>query len=89
MIYGCACDNRESPFASKVATAACALAAIYLLSVLLTGGYAVNLAGLGFNADKLWPAIVAMLGFAILRLIFLAGSVHGALKSNPGFIFFR
>ncbi len=72
----------------KLATAACALAAIYLLSVLLTGGYAVNLASLKFNADKLWPAIVAMLGFAILRLIFLAGSVHGALKSNPGFMVF-
>lgn len=72
----------------KIATAACAIAAIYLLSVLLTGGYAVKVAGLGFGADKLWPAIVATLGFALLRLIFREGSVDAAVRSSPGFVIF-
>jgi len=71
-----------------LATAACAIAAIYLLSILVTGGYGVNLPGLRFEANKLWPAIVAMLGFALLRVIFRYGSIEGALRSNPGFIVF-
>ncbi len=71
-----------------LATAACAIAAIYLLSILVTGGYGVNFAGLRFDANKLWPAIVAMLGFALLRVIFRHGSVEGALRSNPGFMLF-
>ena len=71
-----------------LATAACAIAAIYLLSILVTGGYGVNFAGLRFDATKLWPAIVAMLGFALLRVIFRHGSIEGALRSNPGFIVF-
>jgi hypothetical protein len=72
----------------KLATAACVLAAIYLLSILVTGGYAVDFAGIRFDANKLWPAIVAMLGFGLLRLIFRHGSVGGAVRSNPGFIIF-
>ncbi len=72
----------------KLATAACAIAAIYLLSILVTGGYAVKLAGLGFDAYKLWPAIVAALGFALLAAVFRHGSIEGALRSSPGFIIF-
>jgi len=74
----------------KLATAACAIAAIYLLSILVTGGYAVNFVftGLRFDANKLWPAIVATLGFALLRTIFRHGSIEGALRSSPGFIIF-
>ena len=72
----------------KIAAAACAIAAIYLLSILVTGGYAVRLAGGRFEANKLWPAIVAMFGFALLRLIFKNGSVEGALRSRPGFVVF-
>jgi hypothetical protein len=74
----------------KLATAACAIAAIYLLSILVTGGYAVNFgfAAARFDADKLWPAIVAMLGFALLRTFFRHGSIEGALRSSPGFIVF-
>ena len=49
-----------------LATAACAIAAIYLLSILVTGGYSVNLAVIRFEAIKLWPAIIAILGFALL-----------------------
>ena len=64
------------------------MAAIYLLSILVTGGYAVKLAGARFDANKLWPAIVAMLGFALLRLIFEHGSVEGAVKARPGFMVF-
>jgi hypothetical protein len=71
-----------------LATAACVLAAIYLISILVTGGYAVDFAGIRFDANKLWPAIVAMLGFGLLRLIFRHGSVDGAVRSNPGFIIF-
>lgn len=74
--------------AQKLAFAACAIAAIYLLSILVTGGYAVSFAGVKFNANKLWPAIVAVLGFAILRTIFRHGSIQGALRSRPGFIVF-
>ena len=74
--------------AQKLATAACAIAALYLLSILVTGGYAVNLAGLRFDANKLWPAIVAMLGFALLRTIFQHGSIESAMRSRPGFIVF-
>ena len=72
----------------KLATAACVIAAIYLLSILVTGGYAVDFAGLRFEANKLWPAIVAILGFGLLRLIFRHGSVVGAVRSNPGFVIF-
>jgi hypothetical protein len=72
----------------KIATAACAIAAIYLISILVTGGYAVNFAGVAFEANKLWPPIVAMLGFAILRTVFISGSIKGALKSSPGLIVF-
>ena len=72
----------------KLATAACAIAAIYLLSILLTGGYAVNFAGIRFAAVKLWPAIVAMLGFALLRTFFRHGSIAGSFRSNPGFLVF-
>ena len=72
----------------KLATAACAIAAIYLLSILVTGGYALNFAALRFDADKLWPAIVAMLGFALLRTFFQHGSIEGTLKSSPGFTIF-
>ncbi len=71
-----------------LATAACAIAAIYLLSILVTGGYGVNFAGVRFDANKLWPAIVAMLGFALLRVVFRHGSIEGALRSNPGFMVF-
>jgi hypothetical protein len=71
-----------------LATAACAIAALYLLSILVTGGYAVKFAGVRFDATKLWPAIVAMLGFALLRMVFRSGSIEGALRSNPGFIVF-
>ena len=71
-----------------IATTACAIAGIYLLSILVTGGYAVNLAGVRFDANKLWPAIVAMLGFALLRIFFRCGSIEGAIRSNPGFIVF-
>ncbi|MGC2757900.1 hypothetical protein [Candidatus Binatus sp.] len=71
-----------------LATAACAIAAIYLLSILVTGGYGVNFAGVRFDANKLRPAIVAMLGFALLRLVFRHGSIEGALRSNPGFMVF-
>ena len=74
--------------AQKLATAACAIAALYLLSILVTGGYAVSLAGVRFDANKLWPAIVAMLGFALLRTIFQHGSIDGAMRSRPGFIVF-
>jgi len=74
----------------KLAAAACAIAGIYLISILVTGGYAVNLVftGLRFDANKLWPAIVATLGFALLRTIFRHGSIAGALRSSPGFIIF-
>ena len=74
----------------KLAAAACAIAGIYLLSILVTGGYAVNFVftGLRFDANKLWPAIVATLGFALMRTIFRHGSVEGALRSSPGFIIF-
>jgi hypothetical protein len=72
----------------KIAAAACAIAAIYLLSILVTGGYAVKLASARFDANKLWPAIVAMIGFALLRLIFKHGSVEGAVRSRPGFVVF-
>ncbi len=74
----------------KLAAAACAIAGIYLLSILVTGGYAVNLAfvGVRFEANKLWPAIVATLGLALLRTIFRHGSIEGALSSSPGFIIF-
>jgi hypothetical protein len=72
----------------KLATAACAIAAIYLLSILVTGGYAVNLAFVRFDANKLWPAIAAMLGFALLRTVFRHGSIEGALRSSPGLIVF-
>ena len=80
----------NSRLPQKIATAASAIAAIYLLSILVTGGYAVNLAftGIGFEANKLWPAIVAMMGFAILRIVFEHGSIKGALRSRPGFIVF-
>lgn len=71
-----------------IATAATAIAAIYLLSILTTGGYAVNPAGVRFDAVKLWPAIVAMLAFALLRTFFAHGSIKGALGANPGFIVF-
>ncbi len=71
----------------KVATAACAIAAIYLFSILVTGGYAVNFV-VRFDAYKLWPALVAMLAFALLRTVFRHGSIGGALKSSPGFIIF-
>ena len=71
-----------------IATAACAIAAIYLLSILVTGGYGVNFAGVRFEANKPWPAIVAMLGFALLRVVFRHGSIEGALRSSPGFIVF-
>jgi hypothetical protein len=74
--------------AQRLASAACAIAAIYLLSILVTGGYAVNFAGVSFNANKLWPAIVAMLGFGLLRLVFKHGSVEDALRSRPGFFIF-
>ncbi len=72
----------------KIAAAACAIAAIYLLSILVTGGYAVKLAGTRFEANKLWPSIVAMIGFALLRLVFKHGSVEGAARSRPGFVVF-
>jgi hypothetical protein len=74
--------------AQKLATAVCAIAAIYLLSILVTGGYAVDFALVRFDANKLWPGIVAMLGFALLRTVFRHGSVEGALRSRPGFIIF-
>ena len=67
-----------------LATAACAIAAIYLLSILVTGGYGVNFAGVRFDANKLWPAIVAMLGFALLRVVFRHGSIEGALQVESG-----
>src|ERR1700722_6951979 len=78
------------PLLQTLATAACAIAAIYLLSILVTGGYAVNFifTGLRFDASKLWPAIVAMLGFALLRVIIRRGSIKGALRSNPGLVVF-
>ncbi|MGA7873551.1 MAG: hypothetical protein WCA22_21915 [Candidatus Binatus sp.] len=72
----------------KLATAASVIAAIYLLSILVTGGYAVNFAGARFDANKLWPAIVATLGFALLHTVFRNGSIEGACKSSPGFIIF-
>jgi len=50
--------------------------------------HAVNFGGAKFDAYKLWPAIVATLGFALLRLIFRHGSVGGALRSSPGFVIF-
>lgn len=71
----------------KVATAACAIAAIYLLSILVTGGYTVNFV-FRFDAVKLWPAAVAMLAFALLRTVFRHGSIGDALRSSPGFIIF-
>ena len=54
----------------------------------MTGGYAVNFAGVRFDANKLWPAIVATLGFALLHTVFRHGSIEGALRSSPGFIIF-
>jgi hypothetical protein len=54
----------------------------------VTGGYAVNFAGISFNANKLWPAIIAMLGFGLLRAVFGHGSVECALRARPGFFIF-
>jgi len=71
-----------------LAAAASALAAIYLLSILVTGGYPVNFAGARFDAYKLWPALVGMLGFSLLAAVFRHGSIRSALKSSPGFIVF-
>jgi hypothetical protein len=71
----------------KIATAAFAIATIYLLSILVTGGYAVNFI-FRFDANKLWPAIVAMLAFAMLRTFFRHRSLEGALRASPGFIIF-
>ena len=72
----------------KLAAAACAIAAIYLLSILVTGGYAVNFVGVRFDANKLWPAIVATLGFGLMQAVFRQGSIEGALRASPGFIIF-
>lgn len=72
----------------KLATVVAALAAIFLASIVVTGGYGVHLAGLKFEANKLWPAIVAILGFAILRLIFGYGSIRGAISARPGLVIF-
>lgn len=47
-----------------------------------------KLAGTRFEANKLWPSIVAMIGFALLRLVFKHGSVEGAARSRPGFVVF-
>lgn len=74
----------------KLLAAASAIAGIYLLSILVTGGYRVSLAlaGVRFEADKLWPAIVATLGFALLSTIFRHGSIAGALRASPRLIVF-
>lgn len=66
-----------------LARAACAISAIYLLSILVIGGYTIGFAGVHFDAIKLWPAIVATLGFALLRTIFSSGSIRGAVQSSP------
>ena len=60
----------------KIAAAACAIAAIYLLSILVTGGYAVKLAGARFEANKLWPVVVAMFGFHLLRILRMPDALH-------------
>lgn len=72
----------------RLAFAAAAIAAIYLVSMLVTGGYAVNLAGLKFEATKLWPAIVAIAGFTLLGLFFRHGSVAAAFHARPGAVVF-
>ncbi len=72
----------------RLAFAGAAISALYLVSMLVAGGYVVNLAGLKFEATKLWPAVVAIAGFSLLALILRCGSLTGALLTRPGAVIF-
>ncbi|HYL59092.1 MAG TPA: hypothetical protein VEU51_09485 [Candidatus Acidoferrales bacterium] len=72
----------------RLAFAGAAISAFYFVSMLVTGGYVVNLAGLRFEATKLWPAVVAIAAFSLLGLILRCGSLSGALLTRPGAVVF-
>ena len=56
--------------------------------MLVTGGYTIHLAGAKLDATKLWPAIVAMLGLLMLRLVVRCGSLKSAVAAHPRFFVF-
>jgi hypothetical protein len=65
-----------------------AAAGLYLLSILVTGGYGVPIGSLTFHALKMWPAVAALVGFFALAIILECGSLSAALRRRPAFLLF-
>jgi hypothetical protein len=71
--------------AARVAAAA---AGLYLLSILVTGGYNVPAGSFTFHAIKMWPAIAALVGFLALAIMLECGSIAEAMRRRPAFLLF-
>jgi hypothetical protein len=67
---------------------AAAVAGLYLLSILATGGYYVPVGSFTFHAIKMWPAVVALVGFIALAIILACGSLTAAMHRWPAFLLF-
>ncbi len=70
------------------ARVAAAVAGLYLLSILVTGGYEVPVGRFDFHAIKMWPAIAAIAGFIALAIILACGSLAAAMRQRPAFLLF-
>jgi hypothetical protein len=60
--------NAAKAWANRLATMAVIAAALYLLSILVTGGHERWFGPITFDATKAWPAIPALLVLLLVRL---------------------
>ncbi len=82
-------NDRDTTHGYALATRiSAAVAGLYLLSILVTGGYYVPIGPFTFHAIKIWPAIAAIVGFIALAIVLECGSLGAALRRRPAFLLF-
>ncbi len=72
----------------SLATAGVVVAALYLLSILATGGYVRRLGMVTLDATKAWPAIAALLVLLLVRLRSRCSSFHELGSHHGAFVLF-
>jgi hypothetical protein len=80
--------NAAKVWANRLATMALIAAALYLLSILVTGGYERRFGPITLDATKAWPAIAALLVLLLVRLRLKCASFRELARDHGAFVIF-
>ncbi len=75
-------------WANRLATIAIVVVALYLLSILLTGGQTRRLGPVTLDANKAWPAIAALLILLLVRLRLRSASFRELVREHGALVIF-